>query len=136
MFCRNCGNDIDPKAFVCVKCGVRTGVGSKYCANCGTEKDPGSSVCPRCGFVGVVPPAANPLQKSRIAAGLMGILIGSLGVHNFYLGYTGKGIAQLLLTLLSCGFLYPISYVWGLIEGIMILTNNITEDALGVPLRE
>ena len=39
-------------------------------------------------------------QKSRIVAGVFGIVLGALGVHNFYLGYTGKAVGQLLLTLL------------------------------------
>ena len=55
-------------------------------------------------------------QKSKIAAGILGILVGFLGIHNFYLGYTGKGIAQLLISVLSLGLLSPISGLWGLIE--------------------
>lgn len=38
----------------------------------------------------------NPNPKSKLAAGLLGIFLGSLGVHNFYLGYTTKGLIQLL----------------------------------------
>ena len=72
--------------------------------------------------------------KSKIAAGLLGIFLGSLGVHNFYLGYTGKAIAQLLISLLSCGFLAVVSEIWGLIEGIMILTGSIDTDGNGNPL--
>ena len=29
-------------------------------------------------------------QKSKVAAGLFGIFLGSFGVHNFYLGFTGS----------------------------------------------
>ena len=32
--------------------------------------------------------STNPNAKSKIAAGLLGIFLGSLGVHNFYLGFT------------------------------------------------
>ena len=74
--------------------------------------------------------------KSKIAAGLLGIFLGGFGVHNFYLGYTGKAIAQLLITLLTCGFGAVISEVWGLIEGIMILTGSINVDAQGNPLKD
>ena len=74
--------------------------------------------------------------KSKVAAGELGILLGTIGVHNFYLGFTGKGLAQLLISLLSCGFLSPISSIWGLIEGIMILTGSINRDARGMPLRD
>lgn len=62
--------------------------------------------------------------KSKLAAGLLGIFLGALGVHNFYLGQTGKAIAQLLITLLSFGFLSWVSGIWGLIEGIMILASH------------
>mgnify|MGYP002146302640 CR=1 FL=1 len=36
-----------------------------------------------------------------VIGGMLGILFGSLGVHNFYLGNTGKAVAQLLLTLIG-----------------------------------
>lgn len=79
-----------------------------------------------------------PDQKSKMAAGLLGIFLGGLGIHNFYLGYTGKAIAQLLISLLSLGFLAIISGIWGLIEGILILTAQPgtpwSLDARGVPL--
>lgn len=74
--------------------------------------------------------------KSKMAAGLLGIFLGGFGVHNFYLGYTGKALAQLLITLLTCGFGAMISEVWGLIEGIMILTGSINTDANGNPLKD
>ena len=74
--------------------------------------------------------------KSKIAAGLLGIFLGGFGVHNFYLGYTGKAIAQLLITLLTCGFGAFISEIWGLIEGIMILTGSINVDGQGNPLKD
>lgn len=64
----------------------------------------------------------------------MGIFLGALGIHNFYLGYTGKAVAQLLITLLSCGVLSVVSAIWGLIEGIFILTGSIYTDANGIPL--
>ena len=72
--------------------------------------------------------------KSRIAAGLLGLLLGGLGIHNFYLGYTGKAVAQLLITVLSFGILAFIPAIWGLIEGIMILTDKNYLDGQGFPL--
>lgn len=75
-------------------------------------------------------------SKSKIAAGLLGIFLGAFGVHNFYLGFTGKAIAQLLITLLSCGMLSFASATWGLIEGILILTGSTNTDANGNPLKD
>ncbi|MFT3661856.1 MAG: NINE protein [Gordonia sp. (in: high G+C Gram-positive bacteria)] len=63
-------------------------------------------------------------QKSKIVAGILGILLGAFGVHNFYLGYTGKAIAQLLISLLSFGVFSFVSAIWGLIEGILILVSK------------
>ena len=79
---------------------------------------------------------ANPQAKSKIAAGLLGIFLGGFGVHNFYLGYTGKAVAQLLITLLTCGFGAFISSFWGLIVGILILTGSINVDGAGIPLKD
>lgn len=72
-------------------------------------------------------------QKSKIVAGILGILLGGFGVHRFYLGYTGIGIAQIAVTFLTCG----VGAIWGLIEGILILVgSSITTDAKGVPLSD
>lgn len=79
--------------------------------------------------------SVDPNAKSKLTAGLLGIFLGGLGVHNFYLGYTGKAVAQLLISILSCGILSPVSAIWGVIEGILIITGStITTDATGRPL--
>ena len=74
--------------------------------------------------------------KSKTLAGVLGIVLGCLGVHNFYLGYTSKGVVQLLMTVLSCGFLGAVSWIWGLVEGIMILSGSINQDGRGLPLKD
>lgn len=74
--------------------------------------------------------------KSKMTAGLLGIFLGCFGVHNFYLGYTAKAVVQLLLSILSCGTLAIISEIWGLVEGIMILTGSINKDGKGLPLKD
>lgn len=110
---------------------------AKFCSNCGKELKENQDVCLNCGVnVKKNNNDINPNSKSKIAAGLLGIFLGGLGVHNFYLGYTGKATAQLLITVLSCGVLSVVSAVWGLIEGIMILTGSITTDADGNQLHE
>lgn len=78
----------------------------------------------------------NSEAKSKMAAGLLGIFLGGLGIHNFYLGYTGKALAQLLISLLSCGMLAWASAIWGLIEGVMLLTGSINVDGKGNPLKD
>lgn len=79
-------------------------------------------------------PAQDPQAKSKMAAGLLGIFLGGLGVHRFYLGFTGIGLAQIAVTLVTCGA----GSLWGFIEGILYLTGSgsYTRDASGRPLRD
>jgi TM2 domain-containing membrane protein YozV len=77
--------------------------------------------------------AATDLRKSKLVAGLLGILVGWAGVHRFYLGYIAIGVAQILVTFITCGM----GAIWGLIEGILILVGStITTDADGRPLKD
>lgn len=73
-------------------------------------------------------------QKSKIVAGILGILLGSLGVHRFYLGETKMGIIQLVVTFVTFG----VGGIWGFIEGIMILVgaDPFKTDARGIPLKD
>ncbi len=135
MFCRNCGAQINDNAAVCIHCGVAVGTGSNFCPYCGAQTAPGAAVCLNCGVALAPDPYLyQGQQKSKIAAGLLGIFLGCFGVHNFYLGYTGKAVAQLLMTLLSCGVLGVVSGIWSFIEAIMILVGSISVDANGIPL--
>lgn len=112
MYCHNCGTQIDDQAVICVHCGVKT-------VNAKTLVD--------------------PQAKSKLVAGLLGIFLGALGIHNFYLGYTQKAIVQLLLSTvgwIAFGLGPLIATVWGLIEGIQILTGSISTDAEGRELRD
>ena len=63
--------------------------------------------------------------KSKIAAGIFGILLGWLGIHKFYLGNTVAGIVHVVLTLLI--ITSPISSIIGLIEGILYLVKSDEE---------
>ena len=59
-------------------------------------------------------PAAQEFAGKKIAAGVCGILIGSLGIHKFILGLTTPALIMLLVSVLSCGILYPIMGIIGL----------------------
>ena len=61
-------------------------------------------------------------MKSKIVAGVLGILLGTLGIHKFYLGYVGTGIVHVVLTVLV--ITAPISAIVGLIEGSLYLTRT------------
>jgi len=70
-------------------------------------------------------------DKSKVTAGLLGIFLGAWGVHRFYLGFTGIGVIQIVVTLCTL----CLGGWWGVIEGIMILTGSINRDARGRKLR-
>ena len=126
-----------------------------YCSHCGSKLSEGSSFCTNCGAK--IEDSSNfenksnqgqqtdswqqsnensnvkYSDKSKLAAGLLGIFLGGLGIHNFYLGYTGKAVAQLILFFFCAGI---VSSIWGFIEGIMILAGSIDRDAQGKKLTD
>lgn len=123
----------------CINCGCEIGKGNSFCPNCGKPVNhPDAVVCVYCGtpLKGGLQATPSYRKRSRIAAGLLGIFMGSLGVHNFYLGYTGKAVAQLLITFLTCGAGAVISGLWGFIEGMMILSGSINRDGNGHRLKD
>lgn len=72
-------------------------------------------------------PASGTPTKSKIAAGLLGIFLGCLGIHKFYLGYVVPGIIMALVTVLTCGLAGVIMEIIGLIEGIKYLCMSDEE---------
>ena len=63
-------------------------------------------------------------DKSKVVAGVLGILLGGLGIHRFYLGDMTGGIIRIVITVFTCGTIGPII---GLIEGIIYLTKSDAE---------
>ena len=68
----------------------------------------------------------HPDAKDRVAYVLLAVLIG-FGVHNFYAGYTNRGLIQLLVSILTCGIGWIFMWIWGIIEAC-----TVTQDANGV----
>jgi TM2 domain-containing membrane protein YozV len=68
--------------------------------------------------------AQIPGAEKKLVAGILGILLGSLGIHKFYLGFQKEGLIMLLVSLLTCGVGAAIMSVIGIIEGIMYLTKT------------
>ena len=81
------------------------------------------------------PLTGEPLSdKSKIVAGLLQLigLFGLVGIGRIYLGYTGLGIAQLVVGLVTCGIG---AVVWGIIDAVLIFTDKV-RDPEGRPLRD
>ncbi len=69
-------------------------------------------------------------EKDRVAAGVLGILLGGLGIHKFYLGYTKEGIIHLVVFFVGMIPLFMgtlVISVIGLVEGIIYLTKTHEE---------
>ena len=96
MYCSNCGAEINDNAVVCVKCG------------CAVKKQESQTIIIN----------ESPSREGLVCL-LLCFFLGYLGIHRFYVGKTGTGIAQ-LLTAGGCG-------IWALIDFIMILLGKFTD---------
>ena len=69
-----------------------------------------------------------PEAEKKIVAGILAILLGGLGIHKFYLGYTTAGIIMLVVSIVAapftCGAGYGLMGIVGIIEGIIYLTKS------------
>ena len=59
-------------------------------------------------------------DNKKIVAGVLALLIGSLGIHKFILGYTKEGIIQIVISVVTCGIAGIIPFI----EGIIYLTKS------------
>ncbi len=158
MYCTNCGSANEPGAQYCTKCGAPLGALTPEPASpAGVPAvppapesplppappmytPPAGQFLPQPGYP---PPAYDPMAKSKLAAGLLGIFLGCFGIHRFYLGYQNIAIAQLAVGVIglatswfTCGLIFMGACIWGLVDGIMILTGSIRTDGQGRPLRD
>ena len=113
----------------CTKCGAVNDDMAQYCTNC---QAPLTSVSTGYQPMQSVNPGAMTDWKAmggdkKIVAGILAILVGSLGIHKFILGYTTEGVIMLLVSVLSCGMLAIVMTVIGIIEGVMYLTKSDEE---------
>ena len=144
-YCQACGATIDARAEICPTCGVRQGAlggnqgwaqpsnqaappTSKYCFACRAGIDYRAEICPKCGVrqpaLGgtsggmALGDATTRSGKSKLAASLLAIFLGSFGIHKFYLGDNTLGVIYLIF------FWTAIPGIVGLIEGILWLTQS------------
>jgi TM2 domain-containing membrane protein YozV len=132
MYCRNCANQLDDRAIACTKCGLNPRAGTAFCQNCGKPAVSNAVVCTNCG-VGLARAGfvSDPRASNKIPAGICGIVLGSLGIHKFILGYTTAGIIMLLVSIvggfITCFLSWYAMALIGLIEGIIYLTKSDEE---------
>jgi TM2 domain-containing membrane protein YozV len=93
----------------------------KYCTECGAQINRKAEICPKCGVRQTPAPftsslgAIAPNGRSRLAAALFAFFLGSLGIHKFYLGSIGWGIMYILFCWTG------IPTIVGFIEGVLLL---------------
>ena len=120
MYCTNCGVILEDNAVFCTNCGHRvkeTGNGGKNFVN---EVNTGYQ-------------KIMSAPKSKMVAGILAVVLGTWGIHDFYLGYTRKGVTHLLMYVFFLGWL---SGIWALIEALYIFTGRTATDADGVALTD
>src|SRR4030095_10020070 len=116
---------------------------TRYCTKCGAINDDLAQFCTTCQVpLSTVNTGYQPMQAvhpgtltdwralggdKKILAGILAIVVGSLGIHKFILGYKTEGLIMLLVTVLSCGILGVVMTVIGIVEGIMYLTKSDEE---------
>lgn len=132
-----------------------------YCKYCGAELHDQAYTCPNCGCRTDNPDFSRPQGKSQIAAGLLAVFLGTLGIHNFYLrryksagvqlGLTAgsvllfflsiplavftetAGFSIMMLTLMLSPAVCFGVWVWSIVEAILIFCGKIA-DGEGHPL--
>jgi TM2 domain len=82
------------------------------------------------GLLGAYVKDVRPVKRRAIATAL-GLILGAVGAHRFYLGFYGIGLMQAAVTLATGGF----GVVWGFVEGFLLFTGHINKDAKGRPLK-
>jgi TM2 domain-containing membrane protein YozV len=102
-------------------------MGMVFCRGCGKEIHETAISCPMCGAVQTVTPSAgmaltqySATDKRILPAFLMCFFLGFLGIHRFYVGKIGTGVAMLL----TGGGLF----VWQLIDLIILATGSFTDE--------
>ena len=122
--CPQCGAPIDPGATECKFCGEKLAT-QQAAQQINTQQMAFTQPQPQIIIQQAAPQKVyvtgiNPEWplKSKVAAGVLGIFLGGIGAHKFYLGKIGMGI----LYLSFCWTGIPV--IVGFIEGIMYLCSN------------
>ena len=122
MYCKNCGVEMNDNQAICLQCGVKTGDGNAFCANCGAAVPAEADVCMNCGVE--IKKAENYLGgKDKVTMALLCFFLGGLGIHNFVMGESKKGITRIILSF-CCG----IGGILALIDLVKILIGSYVVD--------
>ncbi|NLF93452.1 MAG: TM2 domain-containing protein [Oligosphaeraceae bacterium] len=147
MFCPKCGAQIPDASSCCPQCQTGNAGGAApggaapggYAAPTGAYPDNFFGHIKALFGPAALPPPSPAIEalrhsppKNYVVFIVLAIFLGGLGIHNFYAGYNDRGLAELvvwlILTVISCGFLGIICWVYVIIDII-----NTKQDAAGRP---
>lgn len=131
MYCPNCGKEIQDGSQFCSSCGSKIVLPRSHCPNCGADIHENTEICLSCGYHIPAEKVQPIVYKSKMIAAVLGLILGGLGIHNFYLGYSSKGFIQIVLFfmgIISFGLTTFISVIWGIVDALLILTGSIERD--------
>ncbi len=127
MYCKNCGEELQETQDYCLKCGLKIGDGVNYCQNCGSQVAPEAYVCVKCGVKlkeeKVAPDNSKVGGIDKVVLILIALFFGGIGIHNFMLGESKKGVFKIIMCFCFC-----ISGILALIDVIKIATDSYVID--------
>lgn len=129
MYCKTCGKEMNDSQVVCLSCGCEKGTGQNYCAKCGAKLNKDAAVCMSCGVSADFGSKKSsslskgndgwcPADKDKMVAIILAFFLGAIGIHNFYLGETKKGIFKIVMDLFLLGGIFA------LIDFVKMLTGS------------
>ena len=116
---------------------------SKKCISCGVDLEDDELFCGECGAKQAVEETnakkttsksgdqSDVTSKSKKVAALLAFFLGSLGIHDFYLGFSIRGVIKIVMTFTVLGL---VSWIWSIVDFIRILTGSLKNDAKGNPI--
>lgn len=112
--CRECNREISDQAAACPHCGAPV-------ARRPTSSYYGDQPAPA-----LASPQLVKAAKSRGVYIILGLFFGMLGVHNFYAGRHGRGLWQLLCTLVLGWFVVGliITFIWVVVDLFSVTTDG------------
>lgn len=131
MLCPHCHQEVNENDQFCIHCGNKIILPLRHCPNCGERIHDHDYICSHCGYELPIQRVTIPQKRYKRTAIMLAILLGGLGIHNFYLGYSSKGFFQIVLFvsgLFTIGFTTFIAIIWGIVDALMICFGIIERD--------
>lgn len=128
MYCKTCGKELNEVQAICLECGCEKGTGAELndnataCVACGAAADFMAKKSDKAGVLSQSKDGWCPDDKDKLVAILLALFLGGLGIHNFYLGETKKGIFKIVMSFFFIGG------ILALIDFIKMLTGSYKVD--------